>query len=228
MIAWLLLTLLLIFGALIAASLLPVSLSSHLQGRLEPAGTWALALGVGKGPLAMSAIAASGVPPFIACHLFGRQLVRIPLRRSPSSRTRPSEPSAASKETPGADRQHAGSRIARRLSRGLRKLDPVDAWLAWWDKERVFEVSELELDLEYSFRDVALTGQLLAALCALSGALPERYVIQHHPVWQAEDRCLLVADLGFRIWPGRLFLGVLGFVLKQWKLGAPQPAPANE
>ena len=215
---WWLLALLLILGLLGTAFFLPVSFNSHAQGRLEPSGTWALALGLGKGPLAMSAVAASGVTPFFTCHLFGRQLLRVPLDRVLSGR--------ASERVPKVAR--GDSRILRRFRRGLRRLDPVDVWLGWWDKERVFEVSALELDLEYSFRDVALTGQLLAGLCTLSGVLPDRYVIHHTPVWECEDRGQLVADLKFRIWPGRLFVDVLEFVLNQWRLGGPPAAPASQ
>lgn len=220
---WLLSILLLSASALAAAGfLLPVSLSSHLQGRAEPNGTWALALGLGKGPLALSAVAVSGVAPFIACHLFGKQILRLPLLRGADDPRKPAPESASSSEG------RTISRIGRRLRRGFRRVDPVDAWLTWWDKTRVFEVSALELELEYSFRDVALTGQILAGLCVLSGVLPERYVIHHSPVWECEDRCAVVADLRFRIWPGRLLVHLLVFVLKHWKLGSLQATSASE
>jgi hypothetical protein len=97
----------------------------------------------------------------------------------------------------------------------FRSLDPVETVLSWWEKERVFEVRSLVLDAEYSFRDVALTGQILAGLYVLSGVLPERWVINQRPIWETEDRVLLVADGRFRIWPGRLLVDLVGFVLKE-------------
>jgi len=101
------------------------------------------------------------------------------------------------------------------MTRFFQRLDPVEALLSWWEKERVFEVRSLELDVEYSFRDVALTGQILAGLYMLSGVLPDRYVINQTPTWASEDRLALGADAQFRIWPVRLVVDMHGFVLKQ-------------
>jgi hypothetical protein len=197
------------FGLL--AYWLPVSLSSSLQGRAEPSGTWVLATGIGIGPIAFSVIAAHGVKPFLTCHLFGKQVVRLPLSRwlrPPVRKPRPesSEP---------RERPLVLTRAERAIGRFFANLDPLEALSAWWEKERVFEVRSLELDLEYSFRDVALTGQILAGLCVLSGVLPERYVINQTPGWDSEDRLAITADGRFRIWPVRLVVNVLGFVLKQ-------------
>ena len=198
-----------LFGLL--AYHLPVSLSSNLQARAEPSGSWALALGFGIGPIAFSAIAAHGVKPFLTCHLFGRQLLRLPLsrwlRRAPSTADHEQRHPATKADQP--------SRIERSMTRFFQRLDPVEALLSWWEKERVFEVRALELDVEYSFRDVALTGQILAGLYMLSGVLPDRYVINQTPTWASEDRLALGADAQFRIWPVRLVVDMHGFVLKQ-------------
>jgi len=202
---------------------LPLSLSSNLQARAEPSGSWVLALGIGVGPIALSAIAAHGVKPFLTCHVFGKQLARVPLSRwlDRSKKQRafaPSEPVA---------KERAASRVERALSR-FRDLDPLEMLWSWWEKERVFEVQSLELDVEYSFRDVALTGQILAGLCMLSGVLPERYVINQTPLWAVEDRLLLSADGRFRIWPVRLVVTVLGFVLKQRSMARRSAVPESE
>jgi hypothetical protein len=190
---------------------LPVSLSSNLQARAEPSGTWVLAMGVGIGPVAFSLIAAHGVKPFLTCHVFGKQIARLPLSRWLQRSPRKSQPESTEPD----ERRIDLTRIERAIGRFFTRLDWLDALGAWWEKERVFEVRSLELDLEYSFRDVALTGQILAGLCVLSGALPERYVIRHKPSWDFEDRLALAADGRFRIWPVRLLVNVLGFVLKQ-------------
>src|SRR5258708_40115477 len=87
--------------------------------------------------------------------------------------------------------------------------------LACWDEDRLFQVRSLIVDLEYSFRDVALTGRILAALYMLSAVLPEVCEIRQTPSWESEDRVALGVDGQFKIWPGRLLLSVLRFVLKQ-------------
>jgi hypothetical protein len=211
-----------LFGLL--AYWLPVSLSTNLQARAEPSGSWVLALGIGAGPLAFSAIAAHGVKPFLTCHLFGKQLVRLPLSRWLSrSAKKPGSP-APEPRVKGA---HL-TRMERALGRFFQNLDPLETLWSWWEKERVFEVRSCELDLQYSFRDVALTGQILAGLYMLSGVLPERYVINQTPSWNSEDRLALVADGQFRIWPVRLVLDVLGFVLKQMSATRRSAVPASE
>jgi len=211
-----------LFGLL--AYWLPVSLSSNLQARAEPSGSWVLALGIGVGPVAFSAIAAQGVKPFLTCHLFGKQLVRLPLSRW-LSRAAP-KPDAPAPEA--REKSAHLTRLERALARFFQNLDPLDTLWSWWEKERVFEVRSCELDLEYSFRDVALTGQILAGLYLLSGVLPERYVISQTPSWNSEDRLALTADARFRIWPVRLAVDVLGFVLKQRSVARRAAVPASE
>jgi hypothetical protein len=195
------------------AWLVPMSFSSNLQGRAEPSGTWAVALGFGFGPIAVTAIAASGVRTFVTCHVLGKQLLRLPLsrwvRRTPKSE--PNGETSEAAQTPPVSL----SRVERSVARFFRALDPVDTLLTWWEKERVFEVRSLVLDTEYSFSDVALTGQILAGMYMLAGVLPERYVIHQTPIWETEDRILISVEGQFRIWPGRLVVNVLGFVLKQ-------------
>ena len=195
----------------VIAWLVPMSFSSNLQGRAEPSGSWALALGLGFGPLALTAIAASGVTPFVTCHLFGKQLLRLPVSRWLRQARKKPEPSAEGPAEPPV----SFSRIERSVARFFRALDPVDTLLSWWEKKRVFEVRSLVVDTEYSFSDVALTGQILAGMYMLSGVLPERYVINQTPIWDTEDRVQLAVDGRFRIWPGRLLVDLLGFVLKQ-------------
>jgi len=207
-----------LFGVL--AYWLPVSLSSNLQGRAEPSGTWVLAMGLGLGPIAFSVIAAHGVKPFLTCHLFGRQVVRLPLSRWLRGSARKAQPESIEPRQTPLDL----SRGERAIGRFFSNLDPLEALSAWWEKERVFEVRSLELDVEYSFRDVALTGQILAGLCVLSGVLPERYVINHTPGWDSEDRLALAADGRFRIWPVRLVVNVLSFMLKQRSRRSAMPA----
>ena len=201
----------------------PVTTTCNLQCRAEPSGSWAIAFGVGLGPLALTAIAAAGVTPFMTCHVFGKQLARLPLSRW-LVRGKKSPPESA--EQPKSAAQL--SRAERAIARFLRGLDPVDMLLSWWEKERVFEVSSLEIDVEYSFQDVALTGQILAGLYMLTGVLPERFVIHQTPSWEFEDRLALTADGRFRIWLGRLLVDVMQFVLRQSHQVRQRAVPASE
>jgi len=203
---------------------LPVSLHSNLQARAEPAGSWALALGIGIGPLAFSAILARGVEPFLTCHVFGKQLARLPLSRWRRGRPKKLDPGGLEPSAKGLN----FSAFERSMARFFRDLDPIDALLSWWEKARVFEVRLLEIDVEYSFGDVALTGQILAALYMLIGVLPERFVINQTPSWASEDRLALTADGQFRIWPVRLVVDVLGFVLKERARARRRSVPAGE
>jgi len=147
--------------------------------------------------------------------LFGKQVLRIPVSRwlrRPVKKTELDDKAQASSSRGGA----VGlSRFERSVARFVRSLDPIDTLLEWWEKERVFEVRSLVLDTEYSFSDVALTGQILAGMYMLAGVLPERYVIHQTPIWETQDRIRITVEGRFRIWPGRLFVDCLSFVLKQ-------------
>lgn len=193
---------------------LPVTLSSNLQAKAEPSGAWAVACGLGVGPFALSAIFAAGVKPFLTCHVFGRQLVRLPLARWTRRRRKksqvPTDPAA-----PEAESATPLSRFERGVSEFFQTLDPVEALLSWWEKERMFQVRSLIVEVDYSFRDVALTGRILAALYVLSAVLPEVCEIHQTPSWESEDRVGLGVDGAFKIWPGRLLLSIARFVLKQ-------------
>jgi hypothetical protein len=220
---WLIASVALLALLTVLAFVVPLSLSSNLQGRADPSGSWAVALGLGLGPIALSAIAAAGVAPFITCHVFGRQLVRLPLARW-RRRAHQVDHTEAEQGTPPARL----SRLERSAARFFRSLDPLETVLSWWEKERVFRVRTLVVDLEYSFRDVALTGRILAGLYVLSAVLPEHWQINQTPSWESEDRLSLAADGRFRIWPGRLLIDLVGFVLKQRSRARQSAEPASE
>ena len=209
MIPWLAACVVLLAGCVAVALWVPFSLSSSLQGKAEPSGSWAVAFGMAFGPVAVTAIAAAQMAPFMTCHVFGKQVVRLPLSRW-VKRKKP-EPVDGAQPAPAV----TFSRAERAVARFVRALDPIDTVLAWWEKERIFEVRSLVVDVEYSFCDIALTGQILAALYMLSGVLPSPFIIHQTPSWESEDRLALAADGRFRIWPGRLLVDLVGFVLDQ-------------
>ncbi|HEY4105760.1 MAG TPA: hypothetical protein VGM44_17795 [Polyangiaceae bacterium] len=193
-------------------SQVPLKLTSSVQGNAEPSGAWAVACGVGVGPLALSAIGARGVAPFLTCHVFGKQLAQIPLSRwQRREKPRASAPASA----PESEAHAPLTRIEVALSRLFRSLDPLEALLSWWQTERIFRIESLIVEVGYSFQDVALTGRILAALYVLSGVLPASCEIRQTPGWESEDRAALAADGTFKLWPGRLLLWAVRFVLKQ-------------
>jgi hypothetical protein len=194
----------------------PLSLSCNVQAKAEPSGAWAVAVGFGLGPFAVSAIAAARVKPFLTCHVFGKQLARLPLSRWARRQPRPTPSELEAEPRAEAEERAPLSRLERGLAGLFRSVDPIDAVLTFlWEKERIFQVRSLIIEVEYSFRDVALTGRILAALYVLSALLPEQYEVRQMPGWESEDRVGFGADGRFRIWPGRLLLDVARFVLKQ-------------
>jgi hypothetical protein len=58
--------------------------------------------------------------------------------------------------------------------------------------------------------------------------LPEHWQINQTPSWESEDRLSLAADGRFRIWPGRLLIDLVGFVLKQRSRARQSAEPASE
>ena len=203
---------LLIAGVLLAV-FLPVSLTCNLQGRADPSGTWAVALGFGFGPLAVTAIAAAGVAPFMTCHLFGKQLARLPLSRWIGRK--PKQAAASGADATAEHPPVTWSRAEHSVARLLRTMDPLEVALSLWHNDHILQVRSLIVDLQYSFRDIALTGRILAGLYVLTAVLPEHWEINQTPSWESEDRVALTADARFRIWPGRLALDVARFVLKE-------------
>jgi hypothetical protein len=188
------------------ALLLPFSFSADLQTRGSPNGQWVVGAGVGFGPVALSMVAADAVAPFMALHVFGRKLLQIPLQRWVSQGRAGAFGKASRVRLTGFERG---------VGRYAKALDPVEVVIALWKSRGCFGVRSLLVDLEYSFRDVALTGRLLGAIYMLAGLLPQQVRVTQSPHWDAQDRWGLVADGQFRLWPGRLLLSGLEFMLKQ-------------
>jgi hypothetical protein len=200
---------------LLLAAQLPLTLGCNVQGKAEPSGAWAVACGVGLGPIALSAIAAAGVKPFLTCHVFGKQIVRLPLSRWVRRRKRAAVADAAPKPKHETESESRLTRFEHGVAGWFRSLDPLEIVLSCWENERIFRVRSLVVELDYSFRDVALTGRILAGLYMLSAVLPDVCEIRQTPHWESEDRLSLGVDAQFKLWPGRLLLSIGRFVLKQ-------------
>jgi hypothetical protein len=199
---------------LLLVAQLPLTFGCNVQGKAEPSGAWAVACGLGLGPIALSAIAAAGVKPFLTCHLFGKQIARLPLSRWVRRRARVAATQAEPKPEHEAETETRLTRFEHGFAAWFRSLDPLEIVLACWENERLFRVRSLVLELDYSFRDVALTGRILAGLYMLSAVLPDVCEIHQTPHWESEDRLSLGADAQFKLWPGRLLLSIGRFVLK--------------
>lgn len=187
---------------MLALLVMPLDLAFSLQARGEPGGGFAAAGGAQLGPVTGTFVAATGVPTRLDVRLFGRAL----------------KPSKAKKR-----RQRAAPR-ASKLSRWVRReLDWVELLEFLMDERRRLLLRWLNLGFEYSSRNVALTGRILAVLSVVSGLLPERVHLRHTPSWELVDRAALSVDGRVRFWPALLFLDSLWFLARTVML--PQKAP---
>ena len=78
-----------------------------------------------------------------------------------------------------------------------------------------------QVDLSYSFQDVALTGQIYGALCAFGGLLPDAVELDQRPSWEGVDRASITFKGSLRIWLGRALIELLMFLIKRVKWRPP-------
>ena len=195
---------------LVGLTLLPVRLRFSLQARGEPNGFWALAGGAQVGPVAASGIAAKGVPAHINVHAFGKklwhkQLAEL-LQDKPGDQA-PEEP----EEAPPA-------RVSESYRKLERWLDPTDLLLFLVHERRRIEIEPTEIELEYGFRDIALTGKTLGAIFALTPLLPAPIVIHQIPHWESSDRAAFAGSGSIRVWPGLLIVDAAWYLIRNVKI----------
>ena len=219
---WWIVTLALLVGILLLLVLVPLTLRVSVQGRGDPTGSWALAGGGQLGPLAISGVAARGVTATVQVHVFGRRLWQRRLREL-----------AASKQKASDDEEGALARAERevdelrgRYARLERFFDPVDLLAYGVGELRRVRFEQLDVELGYSFQDVALTGKVMAAIYVLNGALPPRVVIRQNVSWESVDQAELQAAGAIKLWPGLLVLDTFWYVLKNVRLRR-RKAPAR-
>lgn len=178
--------------------LLPVHLGLSLHARAEPNGAYAVAGGAQLGPLAVTFVFAQGVPFRLEFRVLGKVITRS---------ERSLEAAEPSHEPP--ERSHAAREP---------RISPFD-WLEFLLRERRrINLRWADVHLEYSFRNVALTGQWIAALCTLSAFLPRRVRFVQSPSWELVDRVSLAVDSRLRLWPGLLLLDSLRFWVRSTML----------
>jgi hypothetical protein len=167
----------------------------------QESGFWALAFGLEVGPFQLTGVLRRGTPKQLDAHLFGRRLSfgRLLLRRR----------KAAAKKVPKPEKPK-GPRAPRLPP----WLDPIDAAVFLFDERRHLLIEQLELDLDYGFQDVTLTGKVAGALYVLSGVLPARVRINQNPRWQGAEAWQVHVDGKLDIWPGLVLAEVLWYIMR--------------
>jgi hypothetical protein len=206
-----------VLAALIAAGVItlvallvllwPIRVHLRVSGRGDPSGAWALAGGTEVGPLALSSAAARGVPAAMQVHVFGKRIYRRPLRR-------------AARRDKSASIQESYTKLAR-------FFDPLELALFLIGEQRRVRVPELEVELEYSFEDITVTGQLMGAIFALDALLPAPLVLRQRVSWAAEDRAAVHASgtLVVRVLP--VLWDTFIFCARNFSRRAFTPGPAH-
>lgn len=194
---------------------LPVRLHLRAEGRGDPSGAWALAGGIRLGPLSLSALAARGVPASLQLHLLSQRVYRRELDKL-------LPPRPAGPQGFGLPALRAGW---RRLDRWL---DPPELAAFLLGEHKHVTIAALRIELDYSFADIAFTGKLYGALCALSGLLPPPVVLRQRPRWDTVDRGEAAVAGELRVWPGRLLVDTTFYLIKHLKWRRPRAAAAGE
>jgi hypothetical protein len=196
----------------VLAVLIPVRLSLNLQGRGDPSGLWILAGGAQLGPFALSGAAGRDVPSVMQAHILGRRVWPRPAG--------PSKRESSPEQRPGKQRSR-------------RRLDPLDFALFLVQERRRVRVDRLDVDLEYSFADVALTGKMMGAIFMLSAVLPPRIVVRQRSSWESVDKASLALSGSLRVFLVLLLLDVLSYRRKTTKraprrASSPKPRDRHE
>lgn len=211
----------LLVAALIALGLVfvPVRLRFTLQARGEPSGFWALAGGLQLGPIAASGVAAKGVPAHLNVHVFGKRLWQKRLAELAEPK-----PEAEPEEEADAPKQPALARAEAAFRRLERWFEPTDLFFFLVRERRRVVLDPTLIELEYGFRDIALTGKTLGAIYALSPLLPAPVVVRQIPHWESTDRAALAASGAIRVWPGLLVVDAAWYLIRNVKIRRPNGA----
>jgi hypothetical protein len=178
-----------------------------VQGRGEPDGFWALAGGAELGPLALSGLGARGIEAKAQVHLFGKKLATRQRRR------RARQPAAISESV---SETLDGARA--RYDQISRWFDPLDLGSFLIRERRRLAFEQMRLELDYSFVDIATTGQLLGAIYAVSALLPASVVVLQNPSWESVDRAAISGSGAIRVFPVLLLVDAAWFLIRNTKL----------
>lgn len=185
---------------------LTIEVSAEARG--EPGGVWALAGGLQVGPVAASGVAAAGLAPRGQVHVFGRKIADRELTRGSEPREEPTQPAS--------ERVKRWRQLAERgWGRLNAHVDPGELLVFLLQERRRIVVRQLDVDLAYSFRDILLTGKLLAALSVLSGMLPPPVRLRHGASWDWVDRGRASVQGSIVVWPGWMLVDTTWFVIRR-------------
>jgi hypothetical protein len=167
--------------------------------------------------VSMSGAAAHGVPPSAQLHL-GRWR---PWRRRAERSLR----------APETDRLAQAKRSAGRLRRAYatfeRWFDPIDTvWFLLGERRRV-RARRLEVDVDFSFDDIVLTGRLLAAIYVLQGVLPSQIVLRHRHRWESVDSLAGAVEGEVEVWPLLAAIDVLWYAVRNIRVRARREAASG-
>jgi hypothetical protein len=193
-------------------SALRVSLDARALG--QPSGTWALAFGLELSALQLAGVIGSAGATSLEARVLGR---KISLARWARPKKQPARAPDPKSEQPKASRFPAW-------------LDPIDALAFALDERRHLQIEALDIDLEYGFRDVALTGKIAGVLYALAGAVPPPVRINQRPSWEGGETWQAHVNGRVALWPGLVLVEVLWYMLRarvRYRSAAPEPAPAR-
>jgi len=187
---------------------IPVRLRVRLQGQGEPNGVWALAGGAELGPVALSGLAAHGMGPSVQLYAFGKRIWQRALGGAADDHE-----AAAAKPSNTQALRKARARMNAGYERLRRWFDPLDLLLFVTTERKRVLFGFIEIDLHYSFEDVALTGKIMGLVFVLSGALPA-VTVRQNVSWESIDRARAALTGEIKVWPGLLLVDTLCFVLR--------------
>jgi len=172
---------------------LPVRIDLGLEARGEPSGSWAIAGGIACGPLGVTGVTAREVPLTLQIRIFGRNVKTV---------------------EPKGKRPLSLEETARDIQKVRDRADwgSIGQWLLG-EHERL-ALLRLDIELDYSFENVVLTGQMIAATSILSGFLPPPVRLRSAPSWELVDKAALAVDGRLKVWPGLFLVDALRFLAK--------------
>jgi hypothetical protein len=179
----------------------------------QPSGAWALAFGLELGAIQLAGVMGSAAAASLEGRFFGRKLALERFaRRKRAPKPEPAAPPKKSSSLPAW-------------------LDPIDALGFLLDERRHLRIEVLDVDLDYGFRDVALTGKIAGMLYALSGAVPPPVRINQRPSWEGGETWQAHVNGRIALWPGLVLVEVLWYMLRarlRRRPEAPGPVPRQE
>lgn len=210
-------------GALVAL-FIPWRFELSAEARAEPDGFWALAGGLALGPIAVSGAGARGVPSALHLYVFGKRRHSHELAEEPGQEA---EPGAQVDEEAIAEAAPEAPRSPSRLRRFFSShFDLVDA-LAWLFAERRRVRLDMDVEVAYSCRDIALTGRIYAVFCLLVPLLPRGVRFHPAPSWETVDQGSLRASGSVRLFAGLVLWDLFWYMLRR-RFAPRRSAPVTE